>query len=134
MEHSCKVWHYFLPQYLSDEIERIQRQALCIIYSELKYSEAMDRANVVTLFQRRNSICARFFDRIYSDTSHKLHCLILPRHETPFDLRKNSCLEIPKFETDRFLNSFIIAQVNATMPTIIRICIGNRMGPSKIKV
>ena len=108
-EYSCEVWHYSLPQYLSDEIERIQRRALRIIFPELKYSEAMDRANVVTLFQRRNSICARFFDRIYSDTSHKLHGLIPPRHETPYHLRKNNCLEIPKCETNRFLNSFIIA-------------------------
>ena len=69
----------------------------------------MDRANVVTLFQRRNSICARFFDRIYSDTSHKLHGLIPPRHETLYHLRKNNCLEIPKYETNRFLNIFIIA-------------------------
>ena len=69
----------------------------------------MDRANVVTLFQRRNSICARCFDRIHSDTSHKLHGLIPPRHETPYHLRKNNCLEIPIYETNRFLNSFIIA-------------------------
>ena len=30
LEYSCEVWHYFLPQYLSDEIERIQRRALRI--------------------------------------------------------------------------------------------------------
>ena len=109
LEYSCEVWHCSLPQYLSDEIERIQRRALRIIFPELKYSEAMDRANVVTLFQRRNNICARFFDRIYSDTSHKLHGLIPPRHETPYHLRKNNCIEIPRYETNRFLNSFIIA-------------------------
>ena len=50
VEYSCEVWHYSLPQYLIDEIERIQCQGLCIIFPELKYSEAMDRANVVTLF------------------------------------------------------------------------------------
>ena len=109
LEYSCEVWHYSLPQYLSDEIERIQRRALRIIFPELTYSEAMDRANVVTLFQRRNNICARFFNRIYSDTSHKLHGLIPPRHETPYHLRKNNCIEIPRYETNRFLNSFIIA-------------------------
>ena len=51
LEYSNEVWHYSLPQYLSDEIERIQRRARRIIFPELKYSEAMDRANVVTLFQ-----------------------------------------------------------------------------------
>ena len=109
LEYSCEVWHYSLPQYLSDEIERIQRRALRIIFPELTYSEAMDRANVVTLFQRRNNICARCFNRIYSDTSHKLHGLIPRRHETPYHLRKNNCIEIPRYETNRFLNSFIIA-------------------------
>ncbi len=28
LEYSCKVWHHSLPQYLSDQIERIQRRAL----------------------------------------------------------------------------------------------------------
>ena len=94
-------------------MDRIQRRPYRYHFPwpDLKYSEAMDCANVVALFQRRNNICARFVDGIYSDTSHKLHGLIPPRHETRYHLRKNNCtyIEIPKYVTNRFLNSFIIA-------------------------
>ena len=37
----------------------------------------MDCAGLVTLFQRRSIICEKFFERICTDTSHKLHHLVL---------------------------------------------------------
>jgi hypothetical protein len=41
-------WHYSLAQYLSDEIESIQRRALRIIFPDLKYEDAFVRAGVVS--------------------------------------------------------------------------------------
>ena len=35
LEYSCEVWHHSLPQYLGDQIERIQRRALRIIFPDL---------------------------------------------------------------------------------------------------
>ena len=59
LEYSCEVWHYCLPQYLSDEIESIQRRALHIIYPDLKYLEAMVIASLQSMFERRANICER---------------------------------------------------------------------------
>ena len=42
LEYSCQVFHYGLPQYLSDVIERIQKRALRIIYPQLSYQDALD--------------------------------------------------------------------------------------------
>jgi hypothetical protein len=42
LEYSCQVFHYGLPQYLSDVIERIQKRALLIIYPQLSYQDALD--------------------------------------------------------------------------------------------
>ena len=44
LEFSCEVWHNSLAQYLSDEIESIQRRALRIIFPDLKYENALVRA------------------------------------------------------------------------------------------
>jgi hypothetical protein len=56
LEFSCEVWHYSLAQYLSDEIKSIQRRALRIIFSDLKYEDALVRAGVVSLILRRKTI------------------------------------------------------------------------------
>ena len=99
LEFSCEVWHYSLAQYLSDEIESIQRRALRIIFPDLKYEDALVRAGVVSLFLRRKTICEKLFDQMCDETSHKLHSLIPPRHKTGYSLHNNNCLSIPKHRT-----------------------------------
>ena len=37
LEYGCQVWSYCITQYISDEIERIQKRALKIIHPELSY-------------------------------------------------------------------------------------------------
>ena len=71
----------------------------------------MDCASLVTLFQGRSNICKKFFGRICidNDTSHELHHLVPPRYDTGYFLRHNNSLDIPKCETSRFSNSFVIA-------------------------
>ena len=94
LEFSCEVWHYSLTQYLSDEIECIQRRALRIIFPDLKYEDALVRAGVVSLFLRRKTICEILFVQMYDDSSHKLHSLVPPRHKTGYSLRNDNCLSI----------------------------------------
>jgi hypothetical protein len=84
LEFSCEVWHYSLAQYLSDEIESIQRRALRIIFPDLKYEDALVRAGVMSLFLQRKTICEKLFDHMCDETSHKLHFLVFPRHKTGY--------------------------------------------------
>jgi hypothetical protein len=35
VEYACQVWHYGLPQYLSDQVEKIQKRALKFFFLEL---------------------------------------------------------------------------------------------------
>jgi len=39
LEYACQVFYCYLPLYLSEEIERIQRRALRIIFPGCSYSE-----------------------------------------------------------------------------------------------
>ena len=52
LEYSCQVFHYGLPQYLSEAIKKIQRRALHIIYPQLSYQDALDALGLQTLYSR----------------------------------------------------------------------------------
>ena len=42
LEYGCQVWNYGASQYLSDDVERVQRRALRIIYPDLSYRKALE--------------------------------------------------------------------------------------------
>ena len=46
LEYACPVWQTNLPQYLSDNIEVIQKRALKCIFPGLGYAEILRRVNV----------------------------------------------------------------------------------------
>jgi len=41
LEYACPVFHHFLPQYLSNEMEKLQKRALQIILPDLSHAEAL---------------------------------------------------------------------------------------------
>jgi hypothetical protein len=53
---NMQVFHYGLPEYLSDQIERIQKRALRIICPDLSYSEAIEELDMETLKTRRKGL------------------------------------------------------------------------------
>ena len=105
LEYACQVWHHSLPKYLSDQIERIQRRALRIIFPDCCCDTAMAHAGVLSLFIRRETICKRSFERMFTDESHKLHSLVPSNRDTEYSLRG---VVIPRCRTNRYANSFII--------------------------
>ena len=70
------VFHHSLPQYLSDDIERIQRRALKIILPDLSYNEALAKSGLYNLNERRETLCDKTFSRIVRDPDHQLHALL----------------------------------------------------------
>ena len=52
LEYACQVFHCNLPLYLSDEIERIQRRALSIIFPTCSYSEGLVEAGLPSVYDR----------------------------------------------------------------------------------
>ena len=49
LEYCNQIWHFNTPEYLSNDIERIQRRALKIIHPSLSYNEALVVCNMSTL-------------------------------------------------------------------------------------
>ena len=49
LEYCNQIWHLNIPEYLSKDIERIQRRALKIIHPSLSYYDALAVCNIPTL-------------------------------------------------------------------------------------
>ena len=107
-EYACQVFHNGLPEYLSDELEKIQRCALRIIFPDLGYQEALKECNIATLHQRRQWLTERLFNEIKDNSLHKLHGLLPPRNLSTVALRRKRAFNVPLCRTNRLMNSFIM--------------------------
>ncbi len=61
LEYGCQVWNYGASQYLSVDVERVQRRALRIIYPDLSYTKALEVTSLPSLSQRRDELCRSYF-------------------------------------------------------------------------
>ena len=107
-EYACQVVHNGLPEYLSDELEKIQRRVLRIIFPDLGYQEALKECNITTLHQRRQSLTERLFNEIKDNSLPKLHGLLPPRNLSTVALTRKRAFNVPICRTNRFKNSFIM--------------------------
>jgi hypothetical protein len=112
LKYSCQVFHYGLPQYLSDVIERIQKRALRIIYLQLSYQDALDTLELKTLSPRRGDLCKKLFNSILDVEDHKLRNLLPPKVTSDtYNFRNENIFNIPKYRTNRFRDTFIISSL-----------------------
>ena len=56
LEFPCQLFHRSLPKYLSEDIERIQRRTMRIIFPSLSYCQAIDKAKIPALSERSESL------------------------------------------------------------------------------
>ena len=64
IDYAVPVFHCALPKYLIEELERIQKRAMAIIFPECNYQEALDRANICKLEDHHKHICNKLFKDI----------------------------------------------------------------------
>ena len=106
LEYCPPVFHHALPQYLSDDIERVQKRALSIISPGQRYEATLNRFSLTTLKSRRLELCKKLFNTI-SSPSHELSSLLPPSHQTEYNLRQCRLYNLPRICTERFKRSFI---------------------------
>ena len=83
-----------------------------IIFPSLSYCEAMDKAGIPTLSERRESLSMKLFKDIVSNEHHKLPNLLPPMASSHArHLRNKRHFNTPVCCTDRFMNSFIISNM-----------------------
>ena len=100
LEYGCQAWSYGITQYLSDEIERIQKRALKIIHPDISYREFLEATLLPSLSQRRHKLCQSYFDKTINP-SHKLHYLLPEKR----NLRNNANFTQFRCFSNRFKNS-----------------------------
>ena len=60
LEYGSPVFHRALPSYLSEDLERLRKRAMKIIYPELSYAKALELAGLLTLYDRlRRGNCGK---------------------------------------------------------------------------
>ena len=78
-----------MANYLSQDLERIQKRALRIILPWVSYEDALQSTGFQRLSHRRDDLSDKpiylsiyLFEEIVTDDSHKLYNLLPPRNET----------------------------------------------------
>ena len=81
-----------------------------IFFPNLSYCEALNKAGIRTLSERRESLSIKLFEDIANNEHHKLANL-LPQMSSSHvrRLRNKRRFNTPACRTDRFMNSFIIS-------------------------
>ena len=111
LEYACPVFHQSLPEYLSNDLERLQKRALRIIYPDMSLSRALEVSGIPTLFERRETIATKLFNEIIKDPQHRLHNLLPVTNTNNYSLRNIRKFVRPVYKTERCKNSFIQSYV-----------------------
>jgi hypothetical protein len=111
LEYCNQIWHFNIPEYLSKDIERIQRRTLKIIRPSLSYYDALVVCNIPTLHSRREQLCSAFFRNKVVPESSPQSGLVKIAAIPNYDLRAPKKLAPIKCTTNRFKNSFIPSSV-----------------------
>ena len=99
VEYACSVFHTAIPQYLSNQLERLQKRALRIIgTNDLSYRQALEVFNIPTLYDRREAIGNLMFQEISKNNNHKLHPLLPPPYLGTLRTRKNRKFQVPRLK------------------------------------
>ena len=106
LEYCAPLYHHALPDYLSKDIERIQKRALSIISPGLSYDDSLSMFNMASLEDRRKYQCERLFDSIVSNPDHKLHHFLPSKNYCYYNLRRQRHLANPVMRTKRFSSTF----------------------------
>ena len=106
LEYAAPVWHGGLTKELSDSIEDLQKRACKIALPSQSYEETPDSLSLISLKERRISICRAFFDKIKMPED-KLHKLLPGKTNLRNHTRNGKEFPLPKCNTNRYMNSFI---------------------------
>ena len=107
MEYASEPFHHSLLTYLSNELERVQKRALAIIYRGNDYPTNLKNSGLITLSESRQSQREKLFKKITTTDNHKLYPLLPPKHQSKYNVSHKRSYELPITYTNRFRNTFI---------------------------
>ena len=75
-EYTCPVFRDSLPAYFSNELERVQKRVMRIIFPFRSYNESLVASNVIKLSDRRQELVDKQFKEVLQSKQNKLHGLL----------------------------------------------------------
>jgi hypothetical protein len=112
MDYAVPAFYHSLPQYLKNELIRLEKRAISIINPGMDYSATGEILNIKPIEEHHNFLCKNLFDNVTKDPNHKLYDLLPQKHNWHHDLRNGHEFDIPHFNTNRTKNSFIFAMAS----------------------
>ena len=88
VEYASPVIHDSLTQFLSNDLELIQKRAMKVIFPKATYDQALNFANIHSLKKRRQDLTDKLFHEITSNEDHRLNSILPSRNFNNFNLRK----------------------------------------------
>lgn len=107
LEYCAPVWHPGLTRTQSDEIEKVQKRCLRIIFPHESYRSALSTCGLERLCDRREKLVRDLFSVIKHDTTHILNNLLIKK-ENHINRPTRNAYEyiVPAFKSARFKHSF----------------------------
>ena len=111
-EYACQVWSSSVQSHLKQQLERVQKRALRIIFPGSDYEKAPCRGSIPSLSERRLCLCNKTFDKA-CEPSSRLFSNVTPRRNAVHrrNLRSSHHISLPRCRTERFKTSFFPAMV-----------------------
>jgi len=107
IDYAIPVFYHALPQYLKEELIRLEKRAVSIILPGLTYSLACIELGIKPISDHHKELCSKRFNSIVNNSNHKLHSLLPPKNNPKYHLRNQRVFNVPNFKTKRTKNTFI---------------------------
>jgi len=106
LEYAAPVWHSGINAEQTDNLERIQRRALRLIFPQDSSDERLRKLKTTSLSDRRHNLCKKLYNEM-KDPSHKLNHLLPANRNITYNLRKKRQFSPLPFGSCRKDNTFI---------------------------
>ena len=125
LEYGSPLFHRDLPSYLYEDLERLQKRAMKIIYPELSYAKALELSWLLTLYHRREAIAAKSFDEIGANQSHSLKKLLPSKYQPSYSLREQRHLFVQSVKLKSSKSSFLLSYVYSSweLDKMLSLCV-----------
>ena len=108
IDYAAPVFSNGLPQYLKNELVRLEKRAISIITSG-KCNSVIE-VGVTPILEHHYVLCSKLFDNIVNDPNHKLKVLLPPDYDNScYNLRRPCHFNMPKLCTNRTRKTFMYA-------------------------
>ena len=112
MDYAVPAFYHALPQYLKNDLIRLEKRAISIINPDVDYLAAGEVLGMKLIEEHHNLLCKNLFDNIVNNANHKLADLLPKKHNSYYALRSEHKFNLPQFKTNRTRNSFVIAMAS----------------------